>query len=497
MKSFPSLYFTNLFLIGGTGLLTTYLALYLGQHGVSTFWIGLLTSCYYLGLLLGSKLGYQLIKSVGHIRTFAASTAAVTACVAAHGVSDNIYLWLALRFVVGLGMMCNYMVLESWLNEQAAPESRGRVFSFYMITSYLGLVMGQFALSQFPELGYAPLFLVCMALALGIIPISITRRIHPKPLRPIQVSLFGYFKKVPQSLTAVLFAGIINGSFYGLAPTFASLSGFNATEIAIYMSATIFAGLLAQWPMGILSDKIRRSILIRSNAVAIGVISIALFLLPSVQWLAYSLTFAFGLFAFTLYPLSSALANSRVEDEDRVGVSSALLVAFGAGATIGSAVNAQVMAYFGHQALYASIALLTVVMFMLLSAINSKQKAEKPAPSDYVMGTSDVTNSPLAATMDPRIEETTAHEQLLVVDEIKPQHGTVHDEDDELADDLEDDNLEDNDREDNGLEDESFGAGRQNQSYVADEPTHQLDISQQKQTTTESAASEKPTPKSS
>ncbi|WP_462151900.1 MFS transporter [Pseudoalteromonas xiamenensis] len=417
MKSFPSLYFTNLFLIGGTGLLTTYLALYLGQHGVSTFWIGLLTSCYYLGLLFGSKLGYTLIKSVGHIRTFAASTAAVTACVAAHGVSDNIYLWLALRFIVGLGMMCNYMVLESWLNEQAAPESRGRVFSFYMITSYLGMVMGQYALSQFPELGYAPLFLVCMALSVGIIPISITRRIHPKPLKPLQVSLFGYLKKVPQSLTAVHFAGIINGSFYGLAPTFANLSGFNATEIAMFMSVTIFAGLLAQWPMGIVSDKIRRSVLIRSNAVAIGVISLLMFILPISQISAYVLTFLFGLFAFTLYPLSSALANSRVEDEDRVGVSSALLVAFGSGAALGSAANAKIMALFGHQALYASITVLTILMFMILSFINSKQKAEKPEPTDYVMGTSDVTNSPLAATMDPRIEETMAHEQLLVVGE--------------------------------------------------------------------------------
>ncbi|WP_372768828.1 MFS transporter [Pseudoalteromonas sp.] len=417
MKSFPSLYFTNLFLIGGTGLLTTYLALYLGQHNVSTFWIGLLTSFYYLGLLLGSKLGYHLIKSVGHIRTFVANTAAVTACVAAHALSDNIYLWLVLRLIVGLSMMCNYMVLESWLNEQAAPESRGRVFSFYMITSYLGMVLGQYALSHFPELGYAPLFLVCMALSLGIIPISITRRIHPKPLKPIQVSLFDYFKKVPQSLTAVLFAGIINGSFYGLAPTFASLSGFSAQEIALFMSITIFAGLLAQWPMGVISDKIRRSILIRSNAVAIGVVSLALFLLPLTQYVAYALTFAFGLFAFTLYPLSSALANSRVEDEDRVGVSSALLIMFGAGAAVGSAVNAQIMAHFSHQALYGSIASLTVVMFVSLSFINSKQKAEQPEPTDYVVGTSDVTASPLAATMDPRIEETTAHEQLLVVEE--------------------------------------------------------------------------------
>ncbi|WP_440055394.1 MFS transporter [Pseudoalteromonas sp. T1lg65] len=417
MKSFPSLYFTNLFLVGGTGLLTTYLALYLGQHEVSTFWIGLLTSCYYLGLLMGSKLGYHLIKSVGHIRTFGATTAVVTACVATHGISDNLYLWLVLRLIVGLGMMCNYMVLESWLNEQAAPEQRGRVFSFYMLTSYLGMVTGQLTLSHFPELGYAPLFLICIALSIGIVPISITRRIHPKPLKPIQVSILSYVKKVPQSLTAVLFAGIINGSFYGLAPTFASLSGFDAEQIALYMSATIFAGLLAQWPMGVISDKVRRSILLRTNAIAIGIISLFLFIFPISQPLSFVLTFLFGIFAFTLYPLSSALANSRVEDGDRVGVSSALLVAFGAGASLGSAVIAQFMEIFGHQALYASISVLTIFMFLILTRINAKQKAEQPEPSDYIAGTSDITSSPLAAALDPRIEEQTAQEQLLVVED--------------------------------------------------------------------------------
>ena len=150
MRSFFSLYIANLFLVGGTALLTTYLALYLGQKNVSTFWIGLLTSGYYIGLLFGSKVGYYLIKSVGHIRSFAACTAAVTACIAMHGVSDNLSLWLMLRVLVGVGMMCNFMVLESWLNEQASHEQRGRVFSLYMITSYLGTVLGQLSVAQFP-----------------------------------------------------------------------------------------------------------------------------------------------------------------------------------------------------------------------------------------------------------------------------------------------------------------------------------------------------------
>ncbi len=416
MRSFFSLYIANLFLVGGTALLTTYLALYLGQRNVSTFWIGLLTSGYYIGLLFGSKVGYYLIKSVGHIRSFAACTAAVTACIAMHGVSDNLFLWLILRVLVGVGMMCNFMVLESWLNEQASHEQRGRVFSLYMITSYLGTVLGQLSVAQFPELGYAPLFLVCIAVSIGIVPIAITRRIHPKPLKPLAMGFFNYFKIIPQSLSAVIFAGIINGSFYGLAPTFASKSGFDATGIAWFMSVTVFAGLLAQWPMGMLSDRIRRSVLLRINAVVLVIVAGAMFVLPLSQVSMLMLSFMFGLFAFTLYPLSSALANSRVDDEHRVGVSSALLVAFGAGAGLGSVALAQVMVLMGHTALYGAIAVLAALMFGVLSIIDLRQKTERPEHSDYVVSASDITTSPLAATMDPRIEEATAQEQMLVVE---------------------------------------------------------------------------------
>lgn len=416
MRAFFSLYLANFFLVGGMGLLTTYLALYLGQQNVSTIWIGALTSLYYLGLLFGAKVGYFLIKSVGHIRSFAACTAGVTACVSLHGVIDNLYVWLALRLVVGIGMMCNFMILESWLNEQANHEQRGRVFSVYMITSYLGTVLGQLALAQFETLDYAPLFLVCFVVSVGIVPIALTRRIHPRPIKPLETSTLSYFKLVPQSLTAMAFAGIINGSFYGLAPVFANQAGFDAQEIALFMSVAIVAGLLAQWPMGVLSDRVRRSLLLRFNAIALIIVGAAFMMEELSEAQMFILSYLFGTFAFTLYPLASALANSRVSDDERVGVSAALLVIFGCGAGIGSIALAQIMTLLGHTSLYGAIAVLSAMMFSLLTLINSRQNRERMAHSDYVFSASDVTQSPLAATLDPRIEGEIAQEQLLEIE---------------------------------------------------------------------------------
>ncbi len=72
-----------------------------------------------------------------------------------HGLVDWLPAWLVLRTIVGLGMMCQYMVIESWLNEQADANQRGLVFSGYMIASYLGLVLGQLILVMHPGLGWS------------------------------------------------------------------------------------------------------------------------------------------------------------------------------------------------------------------------------------------------------------------------------------------------------------------------------------------------------
>src|SRR5690606_2202265 len=112
--------------------LGTYLGLRLAAEGVNEIWIGLLMTGYYIGLVAGASVGHRLIAKVGHIRAFVASAGVVTASVLGHAMTADVQIWFVLRVVVGVAMMCQYMVLESWLNEQAEPHQRGMVFASYM-----------------------------------------------------------------------------------------------------------------------------------------------------------------------------------------------------------------------------------------------------------------------------------------------------------------------------------------------------------------------------
>ena len=413
LRSFASLYSTTFLMVLAAGLLTTYLGLSLTNMDVPQIWIGGMMSAYYIGLVCGSKVGHKLIAQVGHIRAFVACAGIVTASALGHALIDNLTVWLILRLAVGMGMMCQYMVLESWLNEQAETNQRGTVFASYMIVSYLGLMAGQGAISLYPELGIEPLLLIAICFALCIVPISITRRIHPEPLTPAPLKMGHFWQRAPQALSTVALGSMIVGCFYGLAPSYATAKGIDPEHVAMYMSCTIFAGLLAQWPMGKLSDIISRSLLIRINCALLGVLVLIITIVPFHSIYSLILTSLFGILAFTLYPLATALANSRVEQHERVGLSATILVTFGIGASIGPLIASGLMQTLGDQMLYGFMAICSFTLLGRLIWVNQRQKAEQFSTGDYVMAGGDLVSSPLAASLDPRVNVEMVNEQMI------------------------------------------------------------------------------------
>ncbi|MGX9463122.1 MFS transporter [Shewanella sp. A14] len=413
LRSFASLYSTTFLMVLAAGLLTTYLGLRLTTMEVPQIWIGGMMSAYYIGLVCGSKVGHKLIAQVGHIRAFVACAGIVTASALGHALIDNLTVWLILRLAVGMGMMCQYMVLESWLNEQAETNQRGTVFASYMIVSYLGLMAGQGAISLYPELGLEPLLLIAICFALCIVPIAITRRIHPEPLTPAPLKMGHFWLRAPQALTTIALGSMIVGCFYGLAPSYATAKGIDPEHVALYMSCTICAGLFAQWPMGKLSDLISRSLLIRINCALLGVLVLVITIVPFHSVYSLVLTSLFGVLAFTLYPLATALANSRVEQHERVGLSATILVTFGIGASIGPLVASGLMQALGDQMLYGFMAICSFTLLARLMWINLRQKAEQSSTGDYVMAGGDLVSSPLAASFDPRVDVEMVNEQMI------------------------------------------------------------------------------------
>lgn len=414
LTAFSSLYFATLLMLLGSGLLSTYLGLRLAQDGVSELWIGVMMTGYYLGLVLGASVGHRLIAQVGHIRAFVASAGVVTASVLGHALTGSVEIWLGLRILVGMAMMCQYMVLESWLNEQSESHQRGMVFASYMVVTYLGLVLGQVVLTVMPELDIKHLLLVAMCFSLCLVPVAVTKRLHPAPLHPAPLKVRLFVQRIPQALTTVAVAGLLLGAFYGLAPVFASGVGLSTSEIGVFMAVAIGAGLCAQWPAGWLSDRFERSRTIQLNAIVLTGVVLIIALTAAPDFALLVLTAMFGVLAFTLYPLAVALANDHVEQEERVPLSAMLLVTFGLGASFGPLLGSLVMKQWGIEMLYVFMACCSMILVVKVrpGTVTGDHLVEE-APVHFMPAAGNVVSSPLAAALDPRVDEQMVVEQML------------------------------------------------------------------------------------
>ncbi|MDH4556726.1 MFS transporter [Pseudomonas sp. BN417] len=368
-KAFGSIYAATLLMQLGSSLLMTYLALRLDAGGVAELWGGGLMAANALGMVVGGRIGYWLIGRVSHARAFVAGAGVIVTAVLGHQLSDWLPLWLALRFIVGAAMMCQMMVIESWLNDCAPAERRGGAMSLYMVASYIGMMLGQLLLSLDDGLGAMALSGVAIAFAIGMVPMALHTGAQPSAISQVRIQPMLYIRRLPQALGAVLVSGLLNGCFYGLTPIFAAQLGFTPSEVGQFMALGIAAGLVAQLPLGMLSDRYSRVALIRVISILLCVAYLPLAVLdaPGASW-AMLAGAVIGFLQFCLYPLGVSHANDNLEVELRVAVAGVLLVAFGIGAAIGPLVAGALMERFGPQALYLFSIGVTALLTLLIRA---------------------------------------------------------------------------------------------------------------------------------
>ncbi len=429
ITSFRSLYFATMLMLLGSGLLSTYLALQVAGRA-NSIWVGAMMTCFYLGLVTGGKQGHKLIARVGHIRAYVASAGIVTAATLLHGLLDNLWVWLVLRVVVGLGMMNLYMVIESWLNEQSCSDNRGKVFSGYMMASYLGMVIGQLTLASLSELELSLLLIVALCFSLCLVPVALTRRIHPEPLTPATLSPLYFFQLVPVSMFTSLMAGIIVGAFYGLAPLYADRIGLDTQQVGLFMASCVAAGLLVQAPLGYLSDRIDRSKMIRWTSFLLVVITAPLAVETDWPlWAVFALGSLSSALIFSLYPLAVAFANDNIAAEKRVSLAAVLLTTFGLGASVGPLLVGSLMRALGPNMLFTVFGLVgAIIILKIRPRVITGETTVEEAPLPHMAMPDGLASSPLVVALDPRVEEEHVQDQMQecnmehVLDTTEEQH---------------------------------------------------------------------------
>lgn len=397
-----SLLLSTALLLTGHGMQLTLLPLRAVGAGMSELMVGISASAYFLGFVAGCMLNPRLVSRVGHIRAFAVLTALMISAILCLDLFGHWSAWLLLRFLTGAAICGLYTVIESWLNSQARPESRGRLLAVYTVVTLVAMTGGQFLINVGPVASSAPFIVAALCMALAILPVGVTRRMAPEPVEPTQTGFRLLFQRSRSAFAGGLLSGLVTGSFWSLGAVFARHYSQSQMDITLFMSIAIGGGALVQYPIGWLSDRIdRRRVLVMLAAGAL-LASVAVALLAGQAGFLFAV-FLFGACSMPLYAMSLATAADVCDGAEFVTIGTSLLLLNALGAAVAPLLLGQLMTQLHITALFWSFAVISALFgCYLMLQLRSPRAVSITAQTPFEVAATDA--APVAFEMDPRTQ---------------------------------------------------------------------------------------------
>ncbi|MGL4635214.1 MAG: MFS transporter [Beijerinckiaceae bacterium] len=382
--SIAAILMSVLALIAGNALLNTLVPLRGKLEGFSSVSLGLLGSVFFAGMLTGTLLGPAIIRRVGHVKAYAIFSALAMIVAVAYPLVVSPLWWIGLRAVIGFAFAGLYGVIDGWVQGKAENEHRGQMASAYQFVHFIAVAAGQMLLTTADPMQFSLFAVVGMLFALSIIPFSLSTT-EPPPLPETAALELGWlFKNAPVSAIAALGIGGASGSFWSLFPVFGTSIGMPTKEIAWFLTATIIGSAVAIWPIGRISDRMDRRLVLAAMILIAGIIETVLTIFGRLPGLFMGvLGFLLGTVAMTQYSVAIAHANDRGETYQSVTIASGLLFLYSVGAIFGPLLAALLMERIGPQALFLFMALThAAVLAVTIFRIRSRAPALERRATD-------------------------------------------------------------------------------------------------------------------
>jgi len=350
------------FLIMGNGLQLMLLPIRGGIEGFSAVQIGLLGSGYFFGFVLGCTFTPAMIMRVGHIRTFAALVAIASAAALGYPMAIDASVWIILRLITGFCLAGLYLVVESWLNDQATNETRGALISTYVTVNFTVITIGQMMVTLFQPSSFILFSIASVLVSLAAVPIVMTRSSQPPPITVVRFRPMRMFRLSPTGTVAIFLIGMATGSFWALAPAYANIFSGSIVDAAWFMSAAVIGGALAQLPAGKVSDRVDRRKVLIGLALLCAVVGAALWLTTETSLAWFGLGAVFGAGLLPAYAIAAAHVFDFADRSDYVEISAGLLLLNGIGSTIGPLLSSASVEFLGQPGFFLANALIQIAL---------------------------------------------------------------------------------------------------------------------------------------
>lgn len=345
-------------------VLNTLVPLWLAHERLPTWQVGMVSSSYFTGNLLGTMVTGWLIKRQGFNRSYyLASLIFAVGCIGL-GLMVGFWSWMMWRFIAGVGCAMIWVVVESALMCSGTSRNRGRLLAAYMMIYYVGTVLGQLMVSKMPTDLVSVLPWVTALVLAAILPLLFTRIVNDRSESQEAVAVWPMLRlrHARLGVNGCIISGIVLGSLYGLMPLYLNHQGVSDSGIGFWMAVMVSAGIVGQWPVGRLADRFGRLLVLR---VQVFVVILGCVAMLSNAAMGPAL-FVLGAAGFTLYPVAMAWACEKVEHHQLVAMNQALLLSYTVGSLLGPTFTSMLMQSYSDNLLFVMIAGVAFVYLLML-----------------------------------------------------------------------------------------------------------------------------------
>ena len=367
------------------GLQGTLLGVRAIAEGFTFVATGLVVAGYYVGYLSGSIIIPILLKRVGHIRVFAALASLASIAILLHSVFLEPYMWFFIRILSGISMSGIYVIMESWLNDKSTNETRGQTLSVYMIITFSFVGLGQFLLNLSDPIKVDLFILVSILLSFALLPILLSSSEAPNISNPKRFSLKELFVISPLGFIGAFFTGLAHSAVFGYGAVYATAKQLSLFEISIFMVILTSCGAISQWPVGFISDKIDRRIVLVSVTLIASVLSLIIVASSYLSLIIFFILLAiYSSVSLPMYSLVIAHTNDFLQQDEIVGAVASIAVLVGVGAIFGPILASLFMNILGADGFFVYLFLVHGLLGMF--GLYRMRKRSKPTDleSQYV-----------------------------------------------------------------------------------------------------------------
>ncbi|WP_145413601.1 MFS transporter [Paenibacillus xylanexedens] len=294
------------------GLLLPVLSIFLEQQGVSPGLNGLNAAALYIGSFAMTLAAERLLGALGFKKLIVGGLILVMLPLILFTYFPDIKIWFVLRLIVGIGDSALHYAAQLWVLLVTAPEKRGRYISLYGMSYGLGFSIGPLGIKLL-RYGDAVPFLVLFVGMAAVLILVLMKLPDTKPEKAGHAHFperrfrrsfaWAWYALLPALLYGYMEAGM-NSNF----PVYGLRVGYDTDQIATLLPFIGIGGLFLQLPLGILSDRYGRKIILMIAGMGGGLAFMLVPLAGTNFWLTLVLLLIAGGLVGSFFSLGLAYA---------------------------------------------------------------------------------------------------------------------------------------------------------------------------------------------